>query len=209
MIVVLKIGKYVSMHARMHASMYACMHYNRCVCTCVHKRMRTVICLSVCPSIHLAVRPPRCPSGCILFKSTLTVLCLPCSGLMVFKKSQSRPEITAQSGSAYLHFYSDAAYNMSGFNITFKYISHCTHTVDSSKYVSPLVTSRLFHNVYVHMHVHTLLYTTANPHILYTHAYTLACTYTKYELYLLKFITHILCMHACMQTGTHEHMHTA
>ncbi|XP_014206707.1 putative protein tag-53 [Copidosoma floridanum] len=30
------------------------------------------------------------------------------------------PEVTARSGSALLHFYSDVAYNMSGFNITYK-----------------------------------------------------------------------------------------
>lgn len=30
------------------------------------------------------------------------------------------PEVIARSGSALLHFYSDVAYNMSGFNITYK-----------------------------------------------------------------------------------------
>lgn len=30
------------------------------------------------------------------------------------------PEVVAQSGSALLHFYSDIAYNMTGFNITYK-----------------------------------------------------------------------------------------
>lgn len=30
------------------------------------------------------------------------------------------PEIIARSGSAFLHFYSDVAYNMSGFNITYR-----------------------------------------------------------------------------------------
>lgn len=30
------------------------------------------------------------------------------------------PEIVAQSGSALLHFYSDVAYNMTGFNISYR-----------------------------------------------------------------------------------------
>lgn len=35
---------------------------------------------------------------------------------------QSVPEIVAHSGFALLHFYSDIAYNLSGFNITYRYI---------------------------------------------------------------------------------------
>jgi len=31
------------------------------------------------------------------------------------------PEVVAQSGSALVHFYSDVAYNMTGFNITYRY----------------------------------------------------------------------------------------
>lgn len=39
------------------------------------------------------------------------------------------PEIVAQSGSALLHFYSDVAYNMTGFNISYRFvfISHDSH----------------------------------------------------------------------------------
>jgi len=32
------------------------------------------------------------------------------------------PAITAKSGKVYIYFYSDAAYNMSGFNITYRYV---------------------------------------------------------------------------------------
>jgi len=32
------------------------------------------------------------------------------------------PELTAHSGSAYLYFYSDAAVNMSGFSIRYRYM---------------------------------------------------------------------------------------
>ncbi|XP_020278926.1 attractin-like protein 1 isoform X2 [Pseudomyrmex gracilis] len=44
------------------------------------------------------------------------------SGLMHENNYHVRrvPEVTAKSGSALLHFYSDVAYNMSGFNITYK-----------------------------------------------------------------------------------------
>ena len=40
------------------------------------------------------------------------------------KFSSTIPEITAQSGRAYLYFYSDAAFNMSGFNLTYS-INSC------------------------------------------------------------------------------------
>ena len=44
-----------------------------------------------------------------------------CSGLVIPEKADKTiPEIVVNSGSAYLHFYSDAAYNMSGFNITYR-----------------------------------------------------------------------------------------
>lgn len=45
-----------------------------------------------------------------------------CSGLVIPERqfNKSVPEVTATSGSAFLHFYSDAAYNMSGFNVSFK-----------------------------------------------------------------------------------------
>lgn len=44
------------------------------------------------------------------------------SGLMHRNGYHTRrvPEIIARSGSALLYFYSDVAYNMSGFNITYK-----------------------------------------------------------------------------------------
>lgn len=45
------------------------------------------------------------------------------SGLIIPQNSPDYiiPELTASSGSAYLYFYSDAAYNMSGFTIEYKY----------------------------------------------------------------------------------------
>jgi len=46
------------------------------------------------------------------------------SGLMYSKdySLQSVPEIVAHSGFALLHFYSDIAYNLSGFNISYRYV---------------------------------------------------------------------------------------
>lgn len=41
------------------------------------------------------------------------------------------PEVVAHSGSALLHFFSDDAYNMSGFNISYK-INGCP-TIDSGE----------------------------------------------------------------------------
>lgn len=35
---------------------------------------------------------------------------------------QSVPEVVAHSGYALLHFYSDIAYNLSGFSITYRYV---------------------------------------------------------------------------------------
>jgi hypothetical protein len=32
------------------------------------------------------------------------------------------PEVVAHSGSALLHFYSDVAYNMTGFNISYRWV---------------------------------------------------------------------------------------
>lgn len=48
---------------------------------------------------------------------------MPCSGMIIPQNSQNYviPELTASSGSAYIYFYSDAAYNMSGFKIEYKY----------------------------------------------------------------------------------------
>ena len=45
------------------------------------------------------------------------------SGLVIPEKlggNHTISEITAFSGSVFLHFYSDAAYNMSGFNISYR-----------------------------------------------------------------------------------------
>jgi len=48
------------------------------------------------------------------------------SGLMYSKdySLQSVPEIVAHSGFALLHFYSDIAYNLSGFNISYRYVNY-------------------------------------------------------------------------------------
>lgn len=45
-----------------------------------------------------------------------------CSGLIVPEKDSNEtvPEVVATSGYALLHFFSDAAYNLTGFNITYK-----------------------------------------------------------------------------------------
>lgn len=43
------------------------------------------------------------------------------------------PEVVAHSGSALLHFFSDDAYNMSGFNISYK-INGCP-TIDSGEWL--------------------------------------------------------------------------
>ena len=53
------------------------------------------------------------------------------SGLMYKKNFSIRrvPEVVATSGSALLHFFSDDAYNMSGFNISYKF-NGCP-TIDS------------------------------------------------------------------------------
>lgn len=42
------------------------------------------------------------------------------------------PEIVARSGSALLHFFSDDAYNMSGFNVTYRVGANACPTRDSS-----------------------------------------------------------------------------
>lgn len=49
-------------------------------------------------------------------------LCLHFSGLIVPERdgNESAPEVTVTSGYALLHFFSDAAYNLTGFNITYK-----------------------------------------------------------------------------------------
>lgn len=52
----------------------------------------------------------------------LSFLLLFCSGLIVPEKDSNEtvPEVVATSGYALLHFFSDAAYNLTGFNITYK-----------------------------------------------------------------------------------------
>jgi len=49
-------------------------------------------------------------------------LYLYCSGLIRQKNidDTNLPEIKTTSGRAYIYFYSDAAYNMSGFNISYR-----------------------------------------------------------------------------------------
>ena len=44
------------------------------------------------------------------------------SGLLVENnyKVHRKPEVVAKSGFALLHFYADAAYNLTGFNITYR-----------------------------------------------------------------------------------------
>lgn len=55
------------------------------------------------------------------------------SGLMYRQNFSVRrvPEVVAHSGSALLHFFSDDAYNMSGFNISYR-INGCP-TIDSGE----------------------------------------------------------------------------
>ena len=59
-----------------------------------------------------------------------------CSGLMYKSNFSIRrvPEVVAHSGAALLHFFSDDAYNMSGFNISYRFDS-CP-TTDSCKFPS-------------------------------------------------------------------------
>jgi len=55
----------------------------------------------------------------------VSLLCL-CSGVILSRGSSSAApaisELTAFSGSAYLYFYSDAAVNMSGFSIRYRFV---------------------------------------------------------------------------------------
>lgn len=62
------------------------------------------------------------------------------SGLVVpeSRGNETVPEVVTTSGYALLHFFSDAAYNLTGFNIAYSYgllfpliISHC-HLLDES-----------------------------------------------------------------------------
>ncbi|XP_050048964.1 attractin-like protein 1 isoform X1 [Dermacentor andersoni] len=53
------------------------------------------------------------------------------SGLLLSKGSSTKlPEIVTHSGSAFVHFYSDAVYNMSGFNLTYS-VNGCSHNCSS------------------------------------------------------------------------------
>jgi hypothetical protein len=49
-------------------------------------------------------------------------MCFHFSGLIVPERdgNETVPEVVATSGYALLHFFSDAAYNLTGFNITYK-----------------------------------------------------------------------------------------
>ena len=42
--------------------------------------------------------------------------------------NETVPEVVAESGFALLHFISDAAYNLTGFNISYRYTRTHTHT---------------------------------------------------------------------------------
>lgn len=65
---------------------------------------------------------------------SLLSLSLVFSGLMYKSNFSIRriPEVVAHSGATLLHFFSDDAYNMSGFNISYRFDS-CP-TTDSCKY---------------------------------------------------------------------------
>ena len=63
---------------------------------------------------------------CIYLQKMCVVLF---SGLLVadaISKGNRKLEIRVTSGSAFLHFYSDSAYNMSGFEIRYRYLIICT-----------------------------------------------------------------------------------
>lgn len=55
---------------------------------------------------------------------------------------QSVPEIVARSGFALLHFYSDIAYNLSGFNITYRYVIYCSVLTYLLQTVTSLILRR-------------------------------------------------------------------
>lgn len=59
-------------------------------------------------------------------KKALIVLVFP-SGLVVpeTRRNETIPEVMTTSGYAMLHFFSDAAYNLTGFNIFYSYV--CTN----------------------------------------------------------------------------------
>ena len=58
---------------------------------------------------------------------------------------QQVPEVVGESGNMLIHFYSDVAYNMTGFNITFRYVTKfvtkrtCDHVLRRS-YINDLLT---------------------------------------------------------------------
>lgn len=65
-------------------------------------------------------------------KTLLLLLC--CSGLIVPERygNETVPEVVSQSGFALLHFFSDAAYNLTGFNISYRSeLSVLTHPPSS------------------------------------------------------------------------------
>ena len=65
-----------------------------------------------------------------------------CSGVIMGHGSTPAttaiPELTAYSGSAYLYFYSDAAVNMSGFSIRYRYVCYADDIDDSYLLITPL-----------------------------------------------------------------------
>ena len=52
----------------------------------------------------------------------MPLFCHHCSGLIVPEQygNETVPEVVSQSGYALLHFFSDAAYNLTGFNISYR-----------------------------------------------------------------------------------------
>lgn len=52
----------------------------------------------------------------------ISLVCRHCSGLIVPERygNETVPEVVSQSGYALLHFFSDAAYNLTGFNISYR-----------------------------------------------------------------------------------------
>lgn len=52
---------------------------------------------------------------------------------------QSVPEIVAHSGFALLHFYSDIAYNLSGFNISYRYVDFTLEILCVTKVIMLLI----------------------------------------------------------------------
>jgi len=77
--------------------------------------------------VHI-VTPPLLERCACLYELSLYVVLIVCicfcSGLMYKDGYSIRkiPEVVAHSGSALLHFFSDAAINMTGFNISYRWV---------------------------------------------------------------------------------------